>query len=755
MVKAADEQTASVDFFGIDRETVPFELKVVPNTIVRLPFVWSVPNDTLRRLSIVISPFRNKAHGDSITVRPLDDEGIGPAANEPLDLYLSSANMDLILSVPYLPNTGSYEGYISIYHRNQLIKTIALSLNRASAVRTVKLSTDRPQYTVNMSTWPGLESSREEENIAFLVRNMDSYETARGVYLTLTEFTGGNFVPEQNLRLSWNGALVENIWWSEAEPEEGVPRRDILPNSQVIIGGAFRLLPAGEYSMKLGIASTNSDLDNKPEITVDLKVRHNVLYAASVLLIALFLSFLANVGLNTQRNRLSLLEKINNCRKPWLRELPAISSVVAVRAMLRQAQDRNTSWWKAVFTTDAIGRRVDKVSILLNPLRHYRDIRRQLNNWNQDAMVVRRAKKKLRGIMGEIDPDNLNESLASEIVTKLKELQAWMTSNNLDELYWLDLKQDVDTLNTRMAPGDFTDDAVRNIVSSLMGDLKNACVAQEGLTGGEKLKNAIEIESIYSKLKIFNERNQDGDTDTLLKLAKELDRNAKMSIPEFFERVDNIAWNRIKQACEYSKGVGVEMEATGGNDKKLGMYFKSPRHSSINPLRAYQLIEFEVAPEDPMLGNNFLFKHGLKYHWKLEIKREKPEVKTDKDDFETLSEEISEVPRIIQYVPEKCQLRVSVVLKRRSDSSAGVNMRDPLMIESSNDVGPRSTLQSTEWAALSISALFALVSGLGTLYYAVPAFGSPEHYIALFLWGAGVDQTKNLIQNYSQVSKPA
>ena len=79
-------------------------------------------------------------------------------------------------------------------------------------------------------------------------------------------------------------------------------------------------------------------------------------------------------------------------------------------------------------------------------------------------------------------------------------------------------------------------------------------------------------------------------------------------------------------------------------------------------------------------------------------------------------------------------------------------MAEPLAIAKSIDFGVTSAFRVAEVMALSIATLFALVSGLGTFYFNAPVFGSVQDYIALFIWGAGVDQTKNFIQNLERIS---
>jgi hypothetical protein len=74
-------------------------------------------------------------------------------------------------------------------------------------------------------------------------------------------------------------------------------------------------------------------------------------------------------------------------------------------------------------------------------------------------------------------------------------------------------------------------------------------------------------------------------------------------------------------------------------------------------------------------------------------------------------------------------------------------------IRKSNDYGILS-LEKAEVTGWVIAALAAIASGLSTFYYKAPVFGSPQDYLALFMWGAGIDQTKNFVQNM-QASSPS
>jgi hypothetical protein len=66
--------------------------------------------------------------------------------------------------------------------------------------------------------------------------------------------------------------------------------------------------------------------------------------------------------------------------------------------------------------------------------------------------------------------------------------------------------------------------------------------------------------------------------------------------------------------------------------------------------------------------------------------------------------------------------------------------------------GIRSVLPALEeWVLVGVSAVIALASGLVLYYLPNPTFGSLQDYLALFTWGVGVDQGKNLVQTFQSL----
>ena len=73
-------------------------------------------------------------------------------------------------------------------------------------------------------------------------------------------------------------------------------------------------------------------------------------------------------------------------------------------------------------------------------------------------------------------------------------------------------------------------------------------------------------------------------------------------------------------------------------------------------------------------------------------------------------------------------------------------MANPIVIAKSSEFRAWKITGSADLLAFALAGIAAIVSGLA-IYGKAPTFGSSmQDYIALFTWGAGIDQGKNFIQ---------
>jgi hypothetical protein len=712
---------------------------VTPGVDPLLSFTRTPTTDKQTTIEFHVTPFVGE-QGDNLAVDPCIVElpNLKPK-NHCLVFSLVKPVMTLKLKVPELLTAGKYSGHLVVVQEDQKRQTYSIVLTRATAQRPAQLTVDPKSilicHTKWWVPWPGLPTRlKEPPSFTVFVRNPSPEWQARGVFLRLLEVTtpeGANFDPRKNLTFTWNDQKADDLWRSPSPEDTDASQHVIAPNQQAEIGGEFRGLAPGEYTLKVGLAATNAVPETEQQMTLKVRVRHCVIGAGVVLLLAIAVSFIATKGLEAQRRRIAVLKKISELRPPWLREEPPTAPVVSVRAILRQAEDRNKSWYSALFGPDVVSDRVNKAERVLGILRRMHQIREQINKWDQPIMIRYRAEKQLTEITADLDSETVNEKSATEIERKLDELAEWFNRDKLFDLYWADVKKRIDSLLCQAKPEEFPEKKHRDVVVKLREQ-----IGQQ--PGKLDLTEAVKIDEDYAKLKILWECQQDNDSEPLDQLVALLHDDQCPSINNFFKERDEIAWKRLKKAYE--------------EEGKEWLKFTSPQESTIYPIRTYELFQFEVESIPRNLGNNYLFRSGLEYHWSLDL-----EIRTwwkfwKGARTEKLTRPQTKEPRLVQYVPRKGKLHVSVKLCHNSDCSTEVKMKEPLPIKKSSDFRWIGAFRFVEVTALAIATLFALISGLQTYYIGKPSFGSMVDYVTLFIWGAGVDQAKNFIQHLAQSS---
>jgi hypothetical protein len=709
---------------------------VMPGDNLFLPFTGT-QNSIGTIFEFYLTSFHGE-YGDNITVNPGIVELPGlKVKDRHISVLLDRPVLTLKLEIPELPTAGKYTGNLVVQSNNQVQQTITIVLTRATVQRPAQLSVDLKSILIH-HTKPWLFIPGKTANFTMLIRNNNSDWKARGVFLRLLEITtpkGVNFNPGDNLTLKWNGKDANNLWRSPSSETGDSLARVIAPNEQAEISGEFLSLSPGDYNIKLGLGLLNGLPESEQQIILKVEVRDNATWAILILLLAIAISFVANKFLETQYSRSALLRRISEIRPPWLREEPNTLPVVSVRTLLKQAEDRNKNIWVALFSsTEVVADRINKAENILKILSRIRRIREQIKKWNVNKMIKYRAEKRLRKILAEMGWETIDENFIKELEIKLELLEKWFSPDQLYIHYWNDLKEDIENLLTQARPEVFGNNSHQNIITLLHKKIKEqieALNSESTKNEEDKQKIIINLGYDYARLKILWESNINEDVDVENKLFDMFKSGEDKDWPvinDFWTKADDIVWENLKEACENKNNKAIE--------------FTSPIINNIQPLQTFQLIQFDVATKPRSIGNNFLFKHGLEYHWSLYLNQQ--------ENGDALINPVTREPRLVQYVPEKGRLNIEVELCRNGIPSKKVKMDKTIIIEDSSDFGWRGIFRSAEITALVIATLFAVISGLASFYISNPVFGNTGDYIALFIWGAGVDQGKNFLQRLHQ-----
>ena len=672
--------------------------------------------DSGGKLELYLGPLRGE-HGDTVSIQSSIDD-LAPVKD--LRLAFSAADGSIFrlrLKAPALPHPGKYSGTLAVSLDGKLKQTDRLELTRSLAPRPAKLAVDWKSPAVHERTLSLANALGfiQPGTFNLQLRNASADWPAEGIFLRVLDVTappGNNFDPERHLKLTWNGAPADGLWRSPSANSSG---RSIAPNQQVAIGGQAWGLAAGEYTVKVGLGAANATIDNENPVTLKVFVKHGVLLPMVTLLLAIAISWVATKGLEAQRSRGIHLAKVEEVRKgSWRQERDSMPAVAA-RAFLKQAEDRNERWFDALFGQDTTTAHIAKAELLAKVLDRVRDLRDRINRSGWRPLTVHRADKRLTGILASINPETVDVNAATKIEGQLAELDKWFDPKEHDTLYMGALKNDLETLVEQAKPEAFAPHD--KLIEGLRGDIA------KGRAQGAQASDIGRMERAYGILKILWERRRDRDDEALKRLFDLLHDKPQIDIEDFFDEADDIMWSRLVPA-----------------DFK----FIKPAVKELEPRRAYELIEFEIAPEHPRLGNNFLFKHKATYVWTLEV--------PDGDKRKTVTEQRTNEPRVVQYAPKPGEYYMTVSLEHKGGPADKRVHSKPLTIIRSSEYGYLSIFRFTEMAALGIATLFAMITGLATYYFGKAAFGSITDYVSLFVWGAGVDQAKNFVQQLGKTS---
>ena len=430
-----------------------------------------------------------------------------------------------------------------------------------------------------------------------------------------------------------------------------------------------------------------------------------------------------------------------------------------------------------------------------------------------DDAVVYRAQKILREIVDRLSQLQEGEAVGAGILGEIAALEAWEDRQKLEAGYWASLCGDIQLLLDGVDPDHFSfDDAprrrLRDLLQSALAtasdaaakqDLAAALAAAEAAAGDgvatlrERLTPKLdgildaaaveselraleacerevvrrlrqELESVvtpgslhdmilrercYTKLKlIWEQRNDDERREWLVEQVRD-----DTPLDTILDAIDDEVWALLK-----IKGTVriVPPDAQGR-------------------IEQYQPIDFKVECTDRR-ANTFLFKHGLEYEWHIDWGGDWP------------LKPVTRSTIVTQFIPQKeVEVQVGVTVRRGQESfSVGLAPKKKSSDEenpetkasgegaSAGDASgemvfakgaakfktvPTSAFDhlwptpTPELIGIAIAMILAVVTGLQSAPFLTALEGSGMEYIALFAWGVGADQTKNLLANLESLTK--
>ncbi|HEY1935067.1 MAG TPA: hypothetical protein VGG99_23935 [Acetobacteraceae bacterium] len=531
---------------------------------------------------------------------------------------------------------------------------------------------------------------------------------------------GAGFDPGKSISASYNGTPDTGLFTAPS-----ARARDIAPGGQATITLAFHDLPAGVYTLPLRFVAADSTTDNAQLLTVSLKLRNNALGAVLVLILAAIMSFLATRVVGMLRQRAVFLQQLADLRPIWLADEPPILPVIWLRATLRQTEALSRRHWLS--GQDQISARLTAASATLGILAQVRQVRQQIAANIPDAQVRRRAEWALGRITRQIGAGPLADADVTRLSSLLSALAGWMSNAAQQEsCYWADLRPSIVARCAEVQPGDLPA-AARASATDLLAVLQKALQTDPPDLGA---KNA--TEAAYARLSIMWElRDHPAPLAALLALPNWPDAQ----IEQVYRVVDDFWWSTL---------VGLSA---------ADLLIESP---AGDPVQAFDPITFRVRATDSALAGCYLFGNKLTWHWTIELRNTPPKWAFWRASHTVPLTAISSEPRIAQYSPEPGQFTARVSVAYQGHAGPPVGSAPPVAIRRAESFRIWNFFATADLLSSGLALAASVVSGVA-LYALADGFGSLKDYLALFTWGASLDQGKNFLQSlavYSSATPP-
>lgn len=710
--------------FTIDANTWPDQKAinlVIPDSgLIPLQLLRTNSASSTNVLELRLLSFRDVVTGDPLIVKMLlPGQGASSNAADHLAFTLLPGQglLELALAVPPPTSTNTYLGALGMRDTNGVWQLQKLALHRPGPQKSANLVVDQPAVTVQLIRRVRRSVPQPKPDISVTLHEETRTWPIQGITVSPRAVSSParvSFNFERNVILFLNGIPVTNLTQSPTEPAD-IALRSIPAGGQAVLGMSFIDLQPGEYSLELKLLALNSkDDDKQQKVTLSIKTSDSMLPAIATLVIAMLVSFFAYKWLRVYQQSLGFQRRLAALCPPWLEDQPPIYSVVWVRTVLWQTEKLIR---KILFVEPAlITERIDKVTPVLDALNEARRARVAMRDLPQ--LVANRFGAVVSTYVRSMSDQDMDKGAAQKAKDTLSALNADLAAGRIADSYWAEVQKEVTAFFSPLSDKE---------VDSFRQKLDSAGLTPTGKTSVEAvlatrkappkpvtLSDMMDYEQNYMKIKLLYERQSRDEFGPLVKAFEE-------HFQKTFDLADAADWELIK---------------------KTKPWVVAPADDGLSAHETYEPLRFEVTTGDASLNDSYLFHRGLKFKWHLELQQPGDKHKPKVYEPETLS------PRIVHFSVKPGTLSVSARMVR--DTPLGTEEKPvdavPLSIEKSSDFKIFQHLERAEAWSLILAGFFAVISGLLTFYYKNPTFGSFQDYLMLFLWGVGVDQTKNFLQ---------
>lgn len=625
---------------------------------------------------------------------------------------------DLVPGVEYRGTlTASTQGQSPILWKVTLRKPVAMA----------ELTADIARAELQLELWPLLD---QHETAAFNVLLREKSGTLAIEGITVRRAPGseihGNFDIKENLRFALDGKPIDDLTsWPAAG---NLKLRRIAAGEQRTLRIQVHGLTRGEHKLTLLLEAANASNTSPPKLEINVRVRHARWAPAFALLLAILVSYLITKGIVNWRQRKELSDLAQSCARDWPDEVRELAPVVWLKATRRQAL-MVLERFALLPAPEDLTARLTAARRILRVMERYVEVRENVDlNVSTESryMLHFRMRDALDRTIAEIDPRQLDEVKEKEFIAKLDRIDGAVEDPVLLYRPYVASAQKktpgrglLDMLPTRGR-------ATPKKLNALWESYVMRPVREDA-----GLEELLAIDRACAAFRVLKRHVEFGDEEVLERLVALIAKDDVNQIDskQVFSITNESMWAKIKAAVS-------------AHEVTISPSQHAPRAMTAKALVPMQ---FSVEIDDATLNDTFMAKRRMVADWAFELRAETARSKP------ICWRTRATGKKLLQFAPAAGTLSTSVTLSYGADSSSP--------IEGSVNVGrPRGGMTSALFAVqeivlVAVAAVIAFASGLVMFYEANPSFGSIQDYLALFTWGVGVEQGKNLAQTFTGLSK--
>lgn len=489
-------------------------------------------------------------------------------------------------------------------------------------------------------------------------------------------------------------------------------------------------LSPGEYAGTLHFGGDEaSDEAAEAKLPLLIQVRHHWLLPVLVILLGSAFGWFSSKYLVGARRARDLSRRIRELRtradslagrssptEGW--QFPSEGASLGfarVDVELSRLSRLTTSVTEVVFHGDEIEQRLNQAEQRLLGLESLHETRLRVQPSATGRPAAQRAiGTQLRSATDLLDRPTFASSDQARLKQLLDELEVWPKKDAFAGAYQQAL---LDYLRGDLCPklqevkALPTHDPIRSRLETLLANLPD----EKAITGQNDPAELKKYDQAITRaILLWRERPR-----PWAKTVTEME-TANAPLEDLFAEVDANVWATLKKGKDQ-----LVLSRAAAGDKNA---------------QTYEIVETDLIPNVPDVNPWQIRRHPLRVGW--QIKPPQGDTRTTETDDLTL----------VQYFPSPGPVEVKANLHWKGEI---VDIKPISFDVAQNpDYGKRwrLTKEWTEYAAIGLAALFAIVTAMGSQYDST--FGSFTQYVAIFIWAAGAGTGGNLFSQLGTTSAP-